>query len=141
MKKLLLTFLIGTATLAVTSSCTKEYYDTVPSITMVYERTANQWQVDEVDNEYRGLYIDLDVPELTNYYVNQGIVNVAVSFDNEQTYFAVPTTFDPVAYSYDYTTGSVRIYAQDPILDQDFSVTPPEHVVIKISLTEADFVQ
>ena len=104
MKKILLAFLIGTATLAVTSSCTKEYYDVVPSITMVYERTANQWGVDELDTDY----VDLNVPELRDYYVNQGIVNVAISFDDEKIYFAVPTTLDGVAYSYDYTTGSVR---------------------------------
>lgn len=138
MKKLLLTFLIGTATLAMTSSCTKEYYDTVvPSITMVYERTASQWRVDDLDTDY----VDLSVPELTDYYVNQGIISVAISFDNEQTYFAVPTTLDGVAYSYDYTTGSVRIYAQDPILEDGISVDIPEHLVIKVSLTEADFVQ
>src|SRR5690606_16290678 len=125
MKKFLLTFLIGTATLAMTSSCTKEYYDTVvPSITMVYERTANQWRVDDLDTDY----VELAVPELKDYYVNQGIVNVAISFDNEQTYFAVPTTLDGVAYSYDYTTGSVRIYAQDPLWEEGIAVPIPEHL-------------
>lgn len=104
---------------------------------MVYERTANQWGVDDFDTDY----VDLDVPELRDYYVNQGIINVAISFDNEKTYFAVPTTLDGVAYSYDYTTGSVRLYAQDPILEDGVSVPIPEHLFIKISLTEADFVQ
>lgn len=136
MKKILLAFLVGTATLAVTSSCTKEYYDVVPSITMVYQRTANQWGVDELDTDY----VDLNVPELRDYYVNQGIVNVAISFDDEQTYFAVPTTLDGIAYSYDYTTGSVRLYAQDPI-EGGIAVPIPQHLFIKISLTEADFVQ
>src|SRR5690606_34509942 len=84
-------------------------------------------------------YVDLNVPELRDYYVNQGIVNVAISFDDEQTYFAVPTTLDGVAYSYDYTTGSVRLYAQDPILDSGIAVPIPQHLFIKISLTEADF--
>ncbi|PRD45587.1 hypothetical protein [Sphingobacterium haloxyli] len=138
MKKILLAIFIGTATVAVTSSCTKEYYDTVvPSITMVYERTASQWEVDDLDTDY----VDLNVPELTDYYVNQGIVNVAISFDDEETYFAVPTTLDGVSYSYDYTTGSVRIYAQDPILEDGVPVPIPQHLFIKISLTEADFVQ
>lgn len=141
MKKILLAFLVGTATLAVTSSCTKEYYeeyyDMVPSITMVYERTANQWGVDDYGTDY----LDLEVPELTNYYKDQGIVNVAISFNDEQTYLAIPTTFDAISYSYDYTTGSVRIYAQDPILEDGVTITPPAHIHIKISLTDADFVE
>lgn len=137
MKKFLLAFLIGMATLAATSSCTKEYYDIVPSITMVYERTASQWQ----RNSSNQIYIDLNVPELTSYYVNQGIVNLAISFDNENTYNAIPATIEAVSYSYDYATGSVRIYAEDPILESGISIDPPAHIFVKISLTEADYVQ
>jgi len=137
MKKFLLAFVISTATLAMTSSCTKEYYDTVPSITMVYERTANQWE--QINSNQ--IYVDLSVPELTNYYVDQGIVNVAISFDDENTYNTIPATIEAISYSYDYTTGSVRIYAEDPLLESGVSIDPPSHVFVKISLTEADFVQ
>ncbi|SFT17920.1 hypothetical protein [Sphingobacterium wenxiniae] len=139
MKKILLACLIGTSSLLTLNSCTKEYnnYDMVPSITMVYERTANQWQTHASQDKY----LDLNVPELKSYFVDQGIVNIAISFDNEKTYLAIPATFDGVAYSYDYTTGSVRIYAQDPIYEDGISITVPSKVVIKISLTESDFVQ
>ncbi|WP_437921733.1 hypothetical protein [Sphingobacterium sp. LRF_L2] len=136
MKKILLAFLIGTATLAVSSSCTKEYYDVVPSITMVYERDANQWTSQSAINKY----VDLNVPELTSYYVSQGIVGLAISFDNEATYNTLPATIDGVSYNFDYTTGSVRVYAQDPIYTNG-EISVPEHVFIKVSLTEADFVQ
>ncbi|MFD1768132.1 hypothetical protein [Sphingobacterium suaedae] len=138
MKKILLACLIGTATLAVGTSCTKEYYDVIPSITMVYQRADNQWTY---NSNTKVWYLDLPVNELTDYYVDQGIVNVAMSFDGETTYNAIPATFGAIAYSYDYTTGSVRIYAEDPIADTGVEITPPENIFIKISLTEADFVE
>lgn len=137
MKKFLLAFLVGTATLAVTSSCTKEYYDTVPSITKIASKNANQWVL-ESDNL---IYVDVNVPELTDYYVDQGITNVSISFDQEKTYNAIPATIEGVSYSYNYTTGSVRIYAEDPILESGVIIDPPSHIVIKISLTEADYVE
>ena len=136
MKKFLLALLIGTATLATTSSCKKEYYDVVPSITMVYQRTANQWESLSKNTKF----VDLNVPELKNYYVNQGIVTLAISFDGEKTYNGLPATINGISYSYDYATGSVRIYAQDPI-NADVPVLVPERVHVKVSLTQSDFVQ
>lgn len=143
MKKILLALLIGTATLAATSSCTKEYYDVVPSITAVYSRTASQWgtQITETKTgKYITRYVDLTVPELSDYYVDQGIVALAISFDGEKTYNGLPATINGISYTYDYTTKSVRIYAQDPIL-ADVPVNVPDKVFVKVSLTKADFVQ
>lgn len=136
MKKILLALLIGTATLATTSSCTKEYYDVVPSITMVYTRTASQWASQSINTKY----VDLNVPELTDYYVDQGIVTVAISFDGEKTYNGIPATINGISYSYDYTTKSIRIYAQDPI-NANVPVLVPANIHVKVSLTKADFVQ
>jgi len=139
MKKFLFSFLIGAITLTAFNSCTKEYntYETVPSITMVYERNANQWQTFSSKDKY----LDLSVPELTNYYVRQGIVGLAISFDGENTYNTIPATIEGIAYSFDYTSGSVRIYAQDPIYDDNVTITVPANIFIKVSLTEADFVE
>lgn len=136
MKKILLALLIGTATLATTSSCTKEYYDVVPSITMVYQRVANQWESESINTKF----VDLDVPELKSYFVKQGIVTLAISFDGEKTYNGIPATINGISYSYDYETGSVRIYAQDPI-NANVPVLVPARIHIKVSLTESDFVQ
>ena len=136
MKKILLALLIGTATLATTSSCKKEYYTVVPSITAVYSRTANQW----VSQSQNTKYVDLSVPELSQYYVNQGIVTLAISFDEEKTYNGLPTTINGISYSFDYTKGSVRIYAQDPI-NADVTVLVPKLIHVKVSLSESDFVQ
>ena len=138
MKKILLAFLLGTATLAVGTSCTKEYYDTVvPSITMVYERTASQWETLTPNNKI----VTLSVPELTSYYVQQGIVNVAISFDGEANYSTLPATIDGVSYNYEYTAGSLTIYAQDPIAQNGSSINVPQRAFFKVSLTEADFVE
>ncbi|GHE48940.1 hypothetical protein [Sphingobacterium griseoflavum] len=140
MKKILLAFLLGTATLAVGTSCTKEYYDTVvPSITMVYSRDANQWQ--NVQNTTTSKFVNLSVPELTDYYVKQGIVNVAISFDNESNYNTLPATIDGVSYNYEYTAGSLTVFAQDPLLEDGINVPVPQRAFFKISLTEADFVE
>jgi len=135
MKKILLALLIGTATLATTSSCTKEYYDVVPSITMVYERTANQWQ--GTDNQ---AFLTLPIPELTNYYVQQGLVSVAYSDDKEQTYQSIGTK-SGAAYTFKYKVGELTLKAEDPILGKDIFVKVPERIFIKVTLTRADFVQ
>ena len=133
MKKILLAFLIGTTTLAVTSSCTKEYYDVVPSITSVYTVTSNNWTADGRNNAY----IDLDVPELTNYYIEQGIVNIALSFDNEITYHTNGAIHNEVAYRFDYSDGLIRIYAAGTNAINRI----PQSVVVKVSLTESDYIQ
>ncbi|MBB2952465.1 hypothetical protein [Sphingobacterium sp. JUb56] len=138
MKRILLALLIGGATLTSLSSCTKEYVTPV-SKTMVYERSANQWQ--SSGNITKSKYVDLGVPELSNYYVDQGVITLAMSFDNEKTYNAIPATIDGVSYNYDYTTGSIRIYAQDPIFENGTIIEVPTHVFVKVTLTQADYVE
>ena len=141
MKKLLLALVVTTASFFAFTSCTKEYYeeyyDMVPSKTMIYERSASQWEPDGSARHY----IDLPVGELTQYYVNQGIVSVAMSVDDEESYLALPATYEGIAYSFDYVVGSVRIYAQDPIIDAGVTITPPANAVFKVSLTDADWVE
>ena len=139
MKKLLLALAISGASLLTLNSCTKEYidyYENVPSKTMVYERSASSWQ-----GTGNRKFLDLPVKELTKYYLEQGIVTVAMSIDNEQSYQAIPATIDAVSFTYDYVVGSVRIYAEDPIMESGINVGVPNNAVFKISLTEADFVQ
>jgi len=139
MKNILLALAIGSASLLTLNSCTKEYidyYETVPSKTMVYERSASSWQ-----GSGNRKYIDLPVKELTQYYLNQGIVTVAMSTDDEKSYQAIPATIDGVSFSFDYVVGSVRIYAEDPIMEAGINVGLPAKAVFKISLTQADFVE
>ncbi|KGE15687.1 hypothetical protein [Sphingobacterium deserti] len=134
MKKILLAFLLGTATLAVGTSCTKEYYDTVlPSFTLVYERTADQWE--GTDNQ---AVLRLLVPELTLERLRQDVVTVAYSDDNEVTYKSIGTQSGK-SYSFQYGVGYVDIKAEDPILG-DFFVEVPPRIFVKVTITSADFV-
>ncbi len=143
MKRLLLTLTIAATTLAAMTSCTKEYiteeyYDTVPAKTMVYEKTATKYPWQGTDN---AAYFTLPVQELTAYYINQGIVSLAISPDNETTYQTIPATINGVAYSYDYKVGSVTIYAEDPIMEDGSRIEVPDNLVIKVSLIDADWVE
>lgn len=142
MKRILLTLVLATVSAAIFSSCTKEYYDQyydlVPSKTFIYEKTASRYPWEGTDN---AAFFTLPLPELTQYYINQGIVSVAISPDNETTYQAIPATIEGISYSYDYQVGSVRIYAEDPIMEPGSFVNPPNNLVIKISLTDADWVE
>lgn len=52
----------------------------VPSISVIYTREAKDWNT----KDPQSAYLDLNVPELTNYYVKQGVVNIAISFDGEK---------------------------------------------------------
>jgi len=121
------------------SSCEKdiiENYYTVPSKSFVYTIQSNQWS----DQGFR-ISRELNLPELTSYYLRQGGVSVAMSFDNEATYDILPATFDGVAYSVRYGVGKVIIYAEDPLVDEGIEVPIPNEVKVKILLTEADFVE
>jgi hypothetical protein len=139
MKKLIIIGLSSWLCIGTLNSCKKiynDYYEVVPSKVMVYKANASQWS-----GEGNRKYIDFNVPELTQYYVNQGIVTLAMSMDNEKTYNALPAVIDGVSYSFDYMAKSVRLYAEDPIMEDHINVYVPDNIYVKIGLTEADFVE
>lgn len=133
-----LTLIAGLLIVFGLSSCTKEYYSPT-SRTFRYEISPNQWvRPNGVSNR---IAVDIDLPELTDYYVDQGIVNVSASFDNDQSYDILSTTFDGVSYSVNYTTGVVTIYAEDPIIDPDVVVAiPSQTIIVKVTLSDADLI-
>ncbi len=134
-----LTLTIGLVGILGFTSCTKEYYDVVPNRTFIYTIQPNQWDWDNgVINQ---IYHDIDLPELTAYYVDQGVVSVSISVDNRASYNTLPATIGGTAYSVNYTTGFVTIYAEDPIFDPNFEVPIPDRtVVVKITLSDSDFI-
>jgi|SRR5690606_3622611 len=137
--KTYLTFTIALVGLAGLSSCTKEYYSPPPSKTFIYTISTDDWAWDEgVLNQ---IYHDIDLPELSDYYVDQGVVDVSISVDNESTYNILPATIMGTAYSVNYTTGFVTIYAEDPIFSPEFEVPIPDRMItVKITLSEADYI-
>ena len=138
MKRLLLAFAIAGASLITFNSCTKEYITNnfVPSQTMIYERFAKDWT-----GSKNSIYVDLNVKELTQYYMDQGIVTLAMSQDGEKTFQAIPGTIDGISYSFDYQLGSIRVYIEDPIMDNGVTIDPPAKAIFKVSLTDADWVE
>ncbi|WP_257657519.1 hypothetical protein [Parapedobacter lycopersici] len=137
MKRLLLLF-IGASTAAALSSCTKtELVENTANRSYVYTILQNQWQWD--NGVTYQVYYDKAIPALTDYYLLEGSVNVAISFDDEASYDILPTTFNGVAYSVNYTVGNVTIYAEDPLADSEIEVPLPENAVVKVILSEADF--
>lgn len=122
------------------SSCEKtniiENFYPNPNKSFIYTILSNQW----VDNGYQ-IYHTLNLPELTDYYIKQGGVSVAMSFDNEASYDILPATFDGVAYSVRYSLGKVTIYAEDPLADPSIMVPLPNKVMVKIILSETDYVE
>lgn len=137
MKKIL-TPMIGMVVLMAISSCEKTYItnSSNPNKSFVYTIFSNQW----TDNGYQ-IFHTLNLPELTNYYIKQGGVSIAMSFDNEQSYDILPATFDGVAYSVRYSLGKVTIYAEDPLIDPGILVPIPDKVMVKVILSETDYIE
>ena len=119
-------------------SCNKtEYIQPEPTNkTFVRELVAGDW--DRVSNAL--IKCDIPLNDLTDYYILQGNVSVALSMDNEVSYDALPATISAISYTVNYTKGFVTIYADDPLSD-DAVITPiPSSVAVKIVLSQSEFV-
>jgi hypothetical protein len=143
MKKVFSTIVLSSAIILGLSSCTKKYYEvnetyqSVPSKVMVYTVTADKWSYDGNNR----LIATLSVNELTQYYMEQGIVTLAVSKNNEASYSTIPAVIEAVSYSFDYEVGKVIVYMEDPIMESGVTLSPPDKMIIKVGLTEADYVE
>ncbi|NGM67369.1 hypothetical protein [Sphingobacterium sp. SGR-19] len=131
MKKILLALLIGTAALAVTSSCTKEYITNyLPGISYSPTVQSSSWEEISV-----GLYqADLEFPELDETYYQSGTVQVAIRLPGSDSYDIIPATINGVHYSVNYTVGWVTLFAEDR--NDDYEAPPT--MSVKITLTDAD---
>lgn len=83
---------------------------------------------------------DIPLSDLTDYYMDQGGVAVALSFDGEDSYDVLPTVQEGISYNINYTTGWITIYAEDPLADDNVDIDFPTGTIIaKIILTETDY--
>ncbi len=131
MKRILFALFLAISTIALGTSCTKEYYEIPTSKSFIYTVNANDWQ-----SSSTGLLKTLVLPELDRIYMETGTVQVAISEDEGGLYNIIPATYDAIAYSVSYTTGSVTIYIEDPILGKDTFVVPNK-LRVKVTLTDA----
>lgn len=111
----------------------------MPNRTFIYTVTSNQWQLSQ---DGLTLFHDIDLPELEQYYLEQGNVSVAISGDNEQSYDILPATYNGYSYSVNYTAGFVTLKVEDPLLEAGIELKPPaSSIVVKIVLSDSDFIQ
>lgn len=131
MKKILLALLIGTATVAATSSCTKEYITNyLPGISYTPTIHSSDW-----DESATGFYAtDIDFPELDEVYYQSGTVQVAIKRAGQTGFDVIPATIDGVHYSFSYDLGVVTLYAED----RNVNYFPPDNMLVKVTLTDAD---
>lgn len=135
MKRLLLAALIGTAALVSFSSCKKEYItqevNVLDGTSYVYTIKSNEW-VRESNGSYRK---DIAINDLDKAYYEDGHVNVAINFDSaSDRYEAIPSKLYGYEFSYNYSIGVVRIYANDV---SGNTPEPPANMLAKVVLTDA----
>jgi len=139
MKKTI-TFLCAILIVGLTA-CTKTEYVQPPEVenpntAFVLELDPSKWQRESNAK----IFYDIPLRDLNEYYMLQGGVAVALSFDDEESYEILPTTSEGIAYSVNYTIGWVTIIADDPLADDGVTTNFPEGVIdAKIILTTTDY--
>ncbi|PVH24413.1 hypothetical protein [Sphingobacterium corticibacter] len=131
MKRILLALVIASATMLSFNSCTKEYIEDPRTDTFSYTINPQDW----TNNNTPAASVSIDVPELSDNYVDFGLVSMSMSNNNRETFNKLPATIQGISYNYEYTTGRITIYAEDPIND-NFNVQIDRTLILKVSLTQ-----
>ncbi|WP_286851488.1 MULTISPECIES: hypothetical protein [Sphingobacterium] len=135
MKRLLFAALIGTAALVSFSSCKKEYItqevNVLDGTSYVFPVKSTEW-IKEGNNTYRK---DVAISDLDQRYYEDGHVSAAIIFDtSNDRYEAIPSELYGYQFSYNYSIGVVRIYANDV---SGSTPVAPDNMKVKIVLTDA----
>ncbi|HAE65703.1 hypothetical protein ACR79N_25835 [Sphingobacterium siyangense] len=135
MKRLLFAALIGTAALISFSSCKKEYItqevNVLDGTSYVFPIKSTEW-IKEGNNTYRK---DVAISDLDQRYYEDGHVSAAIIFDtSNDRYEAIPSELYGYQFSYNYSIGVVRIYANDI---SGSTPVAPDNMKVKIVLTDA----
>ncbi|MVZ64000.1 hypothetical protein [Sphingobacterium humi] len=133
MKKLLLAFAIGTASLVGFTGCTKEYITNnyLPGVSYVIEVAPGDWSKN--GTEYS---TSINMPELDDKYFQDGHVDVSISMDsNPSVYENIPAEIGNYSYSANYGVGKVNVYA---VFKGASGVKAPENMLVKIVLSDAE---
>lgn len=127
MKKSLL--LLAIVLLVFTIGCKKEQI--VPNRTIHTTLTASNWIKLDGGRAYTA---SISMPEIDNYFNDNGGVLVYLSFENG-TYEQVPQVYNGVSYSYLTHTGQIVLEIQSS--DGIGVISPPGSVKVKIVLIES----
>lgn len=124
-------FLLITISIIAFTGCKKDEL-IVPNRTIVTEIRSGNWVAED---EGRTLSYAIDMPEIDDYFNQNGGVLVYISFDG-QTYEPVPQVFDGVSFLYYSTAGQIVMQLQSA--DGVSTVDPPgATVTVKIVLIES----
>jgi hypothetical protein len=133
MKRILLALVITALSVTIFSSCTKEYYTTPTTQTYLYDITPQQWS--RVDGTSDIFQIILSTPAVSNLIIDEGMVNVAISYDSDPDFYEIiPAEIADYSFSANYAAnpGETTIYARhlnrNPI--------SPDALRVKISVSE-----
>jgi hypothetical protein len=109
--KRILFFLSFIMIVMASSSCKKEYITkATPNQTILQDISPAEWIASSTDQSY---YYDISVPEIDNYFNDNGGMLAYISYDNQPgVYEQIPEVYNGVSYSYTSNQGVVRIYAQ-----------------------------
>jgi len=134
MKKLLFFLLIGSA-LFMASSCTKQYNEIVPNKTFISDPiSSSSWTTNDGGKNYQ---VDIDMSgQLGNGGTTYNGVLVYLTFDNGQSYEALPEVYNNVSFTYTYSAGVITLYAQSS--DGTQVITPPQAFKAKIVLVASN---
>ena len=135
--KTLLWIIGATAALAL-ASCTKKYYNTIPSQTIYAQADSTDWTKYPTTNS-NSWAISINMPEITDAVAQNDDVSVFISYNydtpnaSDIQYEAIPEVYNGYSYSYTYQTGQIAIYAQSPTAT--LPAATPGKVTVKIVLT------
>jgi len=129
MKKYLL-IVMAVMFVAAISSCTKKYVTPNTNVTVKGTVKASSWVLSADGKSYES---EVLVPDLDNYYNNDGAVLVYASFGTG-VYEQIPQVYDGISYSYYHKTGKIVIYTQTPNAQP---VKPTTNFDVKIVLIDS----
>jgi len=135
-------FILGIMLATGLLACTKKEYIEPgevenPNTAYIVTLDADNWQ--RVSNAK--IKYDIPLQDLTDYYLLQGGVAVAVSFDGEESYDILPATSEGIAYSVNYGIGWITIFADDPLADDNVTIDfPGADMYAKIILSTTDYI-
>lgn len=133
MKKLLLAIAIASASLVTFSSCTKEYYETAPAKTYLFDVKPSDWSRSTPSSKV--FSVILSTPAIDNIIAEQGVVNIAISYDSDPDFYEIiPAKIANYHFSGNYAAnpGEVTIYAED----LNISAQAPDGLLVKVSVSE-----
>lgn len=134
MKKYLLLLICATALF---SSCKKEtFVQDTPNRTILVDLKPADWKLSSDNHSY---YQNISLPENDQYLNQSGQVIVAMAFEDENQYEALPMVYEGFAYGFYYKPGVLTVTVDD-VYGTD-KITPPNAIVTaKITLLDGQII-